>query len=136
MARHCAQESSVEKFGAVHAKVKEGHNEEETTRGASLRELKSFFKEHDQEVYEKNYEALQDTDAVCEEPDRKFGGQESEAFQDMDAVCEELGQSLHARLEQVAGGFAKLAARLRDIRVAHDELGTRQLPSGLFVFGA
>ena len=43
------QESSVEKFGAVHAKVQEGHNEEETTRGASLRELQRFFKEHDNE---------------------------------------------------------------------------------------
>ena len=43
------QESSVEKFGAVHAKVQEGHNEEETVRGASLRQLKSFFKEHDQD---------------------------------------------------------------------------------------
>ena len=43
------QESSVEKFGAVHTKVKEGHNEQETTRGASLRELKRFFKEHDKD---------------------------------------------------------------------------------------
>ena len=41
------QESSVEKFGAVHAKVKEGNEEDETTRGASLRELQRFFKEHD-----------------------------------------------------------------------------------------
>ena len=41
------QESSVEKFGAVHAKVQEGDNEQETTRGASLRELQRFFKEHD-----------------------------------------------------------------------------------------
>ena len=41
------QESSVEKFGAVHAKVKEGHNKDETTRGASLRELQRFFTEHD-----------------------------------------------------------------------------------------
>ena len=31
----------------MHAKVKEGHNEEETTRGASLRELQRFFTEHD-----------------------------------------------------------------------------------------
>jgi len=43
------QESSVEKFGAVHTKVKEGHNEQETTRGASLRELQGFFKEHDKD---------------------------------------------------------------------------------------
>ena len=43
------QESSVEKFGAVHTKVKEGHNEQETTRGASLRELERFFKEHDKD---------------------------------------------------------------------------------------
>ena len=43
----CTQESSVEKFGAVHAKVKEGHNEEETTRGASLRELERFFEKED-----------------------------------------------------------------------------------------
>ena len=33
----------------MHAKVKEGHNEDETTRGASLRELQRFFKEHDQD---------------------------------------------------------------------------------------
>ena len=43
------QESSVEKFGAVHAKVQEGDNEQETTRGASLRELQRFFKEHDED---------------------------------------------------------------------------------------
>ena len=41
------QESSVEKFGAVHAKVQEGDNEQETTRGESLRELQHFFEEHD-----------------------------------------------------------------------------------------
>ena len=29
------------------AKDKEGHNKQETTRGASLRELQRFFKEHD-----------------------------------------------------------------------------------------
>ena len=44
-----AQESSVEKFGAVHAKVQEGDNTDETTRGASLRELQRFFKEHDKD---------------------------------------------------------------------------------------
>jgi hypothetical protein len=43
------QESSVEKFGAVHTKVQEGDNEQETTRGASLRELERFFKEHDKD---------------------------------------------------------------------------------------
>ena len=43
------QESSVEKFGAVHAKVQDGHNEQETTRGASLRELQRFFEEHDKD---------------------------------------------------------------------------------------
>ena len=43
------QESSVEKFGAVHAKVQEGDNEQETTRGASLRELQRFFDEHDKD---------------------------------------------------------------------------------------
>ena len=43
------QESSVEKFGAVHTKVKEGNEEQETTRGASLRELQRFFKEHDKD---------------------------------------------------------------------------------------
>ena len=41
------QESSVEKFGVVHAKVQEGHNEQETTRGASLRELQHFFEKED-----------------------------------------------------------------------------------------
>ena len=41
------QESSVEKFGAVHTKVKEGNEGKETTRGVSLRELQRFFKEHD-----------------------------------------------------------------------------------------
>ena len=43
------QESSVEKFGAVHAKVQEGNNEQETSRGASLRELQRFFKDHDKD---------------------------------------------------------------------------------------
>ena len=46
---HVGQESSVEKFGAVHAKVQEGHNKDETTRVASLRELQRFFKEHDKD---------------------------------------------------------------------------------------
>ena len=31
----------------MHAKVQEGDNKQETTRGASLRELQRFFKEHD-----------------------------------------------------------------------------------------
>ena len=43
------QESSVERFGAVHTKVKEGNEGKETTRGASLRELQRFFKEHDKD---------------------------------------------------------------------------------------
>ena len=34
-------------FGAVHAVAKEGHNKDNTTRGASLRELQRFFEEHD-----------------------------------------------------------------------------------------
>ena len=41
------QESSVEKFGAVHAKVQKGDNKQETTHGESLRELQRFFEEHD-----------------------------------------------------------------------------------------
>ena len=44
-----AQESSVEKFGAVHAKVQEGQEESESTRGAALRELKRFLEENDQD---------------------------------------------------------------------------------------
>ena len=41
------QESSVEKFGAVHAKVQEGNEEQETARGASLRELQRFLEKED-----------------------------------------------------------------------------------------
>ena len=41
------QESSVEAFGAVHAKVQEGGEKQETTRGASLRELQQFFENTD-----------------------------------------------------------------------------------------
>ena len=33
----------------MHAKVKEGDNEQETTRGASLRELTGFFKKYDED---------------------------------------------------------------------------------------
>ena len=40
------QESSVEKFGAVHKKLKDV-GKDETARGASLRELQRFFEEHD-----------------------------------------------------------------------------------------
>ena len=60
-----AQESSVEKFGAVHDKVKEGHNEEETTRGASLRELQRFFKEHDKDVGYANLRRIPDEDGTA-----------------------------------------------------------------------
>ena len=42
------QESSVAKFGAVHKKLKE-EGKDETTRGASLRELQRFFEEHDKD---------------------------------------------------------------------------------------
>ena len=41
------QESSVEVFGSVHAKVQDGDEEQSTTRGVSLRQLQSFFEEHD-----------------------------------------------------------------------------------------
>eukprot|EP00964_Phaeocystis_antarctica_P067963 scaffold41172_cov54-Phaeocystis_antarctica.AAC.1 len=41
------QESSVEAFGAVHAKVQEGGEKQDTTRGASLRELQRFFEKKD-----------------------------------------------------------------------------------------
>ena len=34
-------------FGAVHAKVQEGNNAQETARGASLRELQRFFEKED-----------------------------------------------------------------------------------------
>jgi hypothetical protein len=43
------QESSLDKFGAVHSKMQQGDNEQETTRSASLRELQRFFKEHDKD---------------------------------------------------------------------------------------
>ena len=33
----------------MHAKVKDDHNENDTTRGESLRQLQRFFKEHDQD---------------------------------------------------------------------------------------
>ena len=33
----------------MHTEVKEGNEEDETTRGASLRELQRFFKEHDKD---------------------------------------------------------------------------------------
>ena len=41
------QESSVEAFGSVYAKVQDGDEEQKTTRGASLRQLQRFFEEHD-----------------------------------------------------------------------------------------
>ena len=42
------QESSVEKFGAVHNKLKDV-GKDETVRGASLRELQRFFEAHDKD---------------------------------------------------------------------------------------
>ena len=41
----CWQESSVEKFGAVHAQLEKGGKT--TTRGESLRDLQRFLGEHD-----------------------------------------------------------------------------------------
>ena len=43
------QESSVEAFGAVHEEVLGGGEETKTTRGAALRELKTFFAERDKQ---------------------------------------------------------------------------------------
>jgi hypothetical protein len=78
------QESSVEKFGAVHAKVQEGHNEEETTRGESLRELQRFFKEHD--------------------PDKVYAGLRRVADEDGTAVWTILKETdMEAQLEKRAG---------------------------------
>jgi len=44
------QESSVEKFGVVHNEViTTGNNQQQSVRGHSFRELKSFFEEHDKD---------------------------------------------------------------------------------------
>lgn len=78
------QESSVEKFGAVHSKVQEGHNEETTTRGASLRELQRFFKDND--------------------PDERYAGLRRVADEDGTAVWTILKETdVAAQLEKRAG---------------------------------
>ena len=42
------QESSVEAFGAIHEKVKDDDGKDASVRGASLRELKKFFEDNDE----------------------------------------------------------------------------------------
>ena len=49
----------------MHAKVKEGHDEQETTRGASLRELQRFFTEHDQDEGYAGLRRIADEDGMA-----------------------------------------------------------------------
>ena len=49
----------------MHDKVKEGHNEEETTRGASLRELQHFFKKHDKDEGYASLRRIADEDGTA-----------------------------------------------------------------------
>ena len=58
------QESSVAKFGAVHKKLKE-EGKDETTRGASLRELQRFFKEHDKDEGYAGLHRISDEDGTA-----------------------------------------------------------------------
>jgi len=49
----------------VHAKVKDGHDKNETTRGASLRELQRFFKEHDKDEGYADLRRIADEDGTA-----------------------------------------------------------------------
>jgi hypothetical protein len=49
----------------VHTKVKEGNEEDETTRGASLRELQRFFKEHDKDEAYAGLRRIADEDGTA-----------------------------------------------------------------------
>ena len=49
----------------MHTKVKQGHEEEETTRGASLRELQRFFKEHDKDESYAGLRRIADEDGTA-----------------------------------------------------------------------
>ena len=95
------QESSVENFGAVHAKVQEGGEKQETARGASLRVLQRFFEKEDPE---RGYAGL-----------RRVGGED--------------GAALWTLLEgeEVATQLEKRARERREEERERDELVKRAL---------
>ena len=49
----------------MHTKVQEGNEEQETTRGASLRELQRFFKEHDEDEGYAGLRRIADNDGTA-----------------------------------------------------------------------
>ena len=111
------QESSVEKFGAVNAKVQEGDNEQETTRGASLRELQRFFKEHDKDKGYAGLRRIADEDGTAvwtllNETEvaaqlEKRAGERREEEQRHEKILETLRAELQAAREKVASLEAK-----------------------------
>ena len=49
----------------MHTKVKEGHNKDETTRGAALRDLQRFFMEHDKDEGYAGLRRIADEDGMA-----------------------------------------------------------------------
>ena len=80
------QESSVERFAAVHEKVQEGDGATETTRGGALRDLEALFAKYDKE---RNYAGL-----------RRIGDEDGTAVWTLLSDPEEVKAALEARAQQ------------------------------------
>ena len=110
------QESSVEKFGAVHAKLEEGGKE--TTRGASLRDLHRFFGEHDKD---KGYAGL-----------RRIGNDDGTALWTLvkeEEVTAKLAERAKERQEEEQLHHELIIAALKDnTPSATEEVETRPRP--------
>ena len=117
---HVWQESSVEKFGAVHTKVMEAHNEEETTRGASLRELTQFFKEKDQHEGYAGLRRIADEDGTAVWTILK----ETEVTTKLEERTKERKQE-ERRRDDLFGAYAQLHAPSETTGAASTATGTK-----------
>ena len=137
----------------MHTKVKEGNEEDETTRGASLRELQRFFKEHDKDEGYADLRRIADEDGTavwtilketevaaqlekrtkerCEEERRRddlFSVLARTPSEAADAASNEV-KTLRAELEAARGEVQVLAeAARRSAEVHAAALSTRTTP--------
>ena len=119
------QESSVEKFGAVHAKVQKGDNKQETTHGESLRELQRFFEEHDKHKGYAGLRRIADKDGTAVWTLLK---QETEVAVQLEKRAgerreeEQRGDDLFSALARTPSEAANAVVTLREeLKVAHEK---------------
>ena len=93
----------------MHTKVKEGNEEEETTRGASLRELQRFFKEHDKDEGYAGLRRIADKDGTAVWTILK----ETEVAAAREEAAEARAEAMRAKAVTEAEAQAMMAAKAK-----------------------